>query len=114
MHTIEVRIGKPIFACRSIAYPLWKRIEDVVGALFGILFFLPLAPFVITAVKLEYPRESVFVRLPRVSEGRIIWVYKFRNMIPGADDMKKYLLHLNERTDGPFFKMSCDPRVTPV
>ncbi|HEY4497028.1 MAG TPA: sugar transferase [Candidatus Paceibacterota bacterium] len=95
-------------------YPLWKRIEDILGALAGMLLILPLAPFIILAIKLEHPEASFIVRLPRISEGRIIYVYKFRNMVPEADKMKDGLRHLNERNDGPFFKIANDPRVTKV
>lgn len=88
--------------------------EDILGSTFGILLISPILPFIVLAIKLEYPREKTLVKLKRVSEGKIIEVYKFRNMIPNADKIKKDLLHLNERTDGPFFKISRDPRVTRV
>lgn len=95
-------------------YPFWKRFEDIFGAICGLILFAPLAPFVILAIKFEFPRAPFLVKLPRVSEGRIVNVYKFRNMVPDADKMKDGLRHLNERTDGPFFKISKDPRVTRV
>lgn len=53
----------------------------------------------------------LFVRLERVSEGRTIYVLKFRTMVRGAHAMKKNLAHLNERHDGPLFKISHDPRL---
>lgn len=95
-------------------YPWWKRIEDVVGSVIALIVILPLLPIIATAVKLEYPKEKIFVKLSRISEGRIVYVYKFRNMIPGADKMKPSLKRLNERSDGPFFKIKDDPRVTLV
>lgn len=98
----------------NLYYPVWKRIEDIIGAILAGTILLPVWPFVALAVKLEFPKEKVLVKLPRVSEGRIIYVYKFRNMIPGADKLKPSLMHLNQRTDGPFFKMKHDPRVTRV
>ena len=97
-----------------VKYPFWKCVEDILGALLGFLLILPLLPFIIIAIKLEYPKEPVFVKLPRVSGGRVINVYKFRNMVPNAERLKKDLLHLNERKDGPFFKIAKDPRVTRV
>ena len=54
------------------------------------------------------------VKLSRVSEGREILVYKFRSMVKDARDKKKDLVHLNERQDGPFFKIKQDPRITRV
>ncbi len=98
----------------SVDYPRWKRIEDIVGASIGIMVVSPFVPFIVLAIKLEYPGEPVLVKLPRVSGGKVINVFKFRNMIPDAHKMKDSLLHLNERKDGPFFKIKNDPRVTRV
>lgn len=90
-----------------------KRVFDIVGAIFGLMFIIPFAPFIALAIVLEsgFP---VLVRLDRISEGKIIKVYKFRSMIRGAHAKKKELLHLNERKDGAFFKIKHDPRLTKV
>ncbi len=111
---IVAQINRIMSRRESVSYPLWKRIEDIAGAILTTMVVGPILPFVALAVKLEYPKEPILVKLPRVSEGRIIYVYKFRGMIPGADKMKPGLMHLNERTDGPFFKIRHDPRVTRV
>lgn len=70
-------------------------------------------PFVALAIVGEsgFP---IIVALPRVSKGRRIYVYKFRSMIKNAHILKKQLAHLNERTDGPLFKIKNDPRLTKV
>lgn len=94
-------------------YPIWKRSLDIFGSLFGLLFMVLLFPFIYIAIKLD-DMGPVFVRLPRVSEGEEIMVYKFRSMVVGAHGQKKDLRHLNERTDGPFFKIKHDPRITQV
>lgn len=90
-----------------------RRIFDVVGASIGLLFSLPLWPIIALAIKAE-SRGAVLVKLARVSEGRTIFVYKFRSMVNGAHARKPALAHLNERTDGPLFKMKNDPRLTRV
>ena len=95
-------------------YPAWKRVEDIIGAILAGTVLSPIWLLVILAVKLEFPKEPALVKLARLSEGRIIYVYKFRGMIPSADKLKSSLAHLNERTDGPFFKIRHDPRVTRV
>lgn len=41
-------------------------------------------------------------------------LYKFRSMIDGAQTQKASLQHLNQRTDGPFFKIENDPRITRI
>ena len=93
-------------------YPIWKRLLDIAGAAAGLLLITPFTPFIALAIKLDSQGE-IFIRLPRVSEGKIIKVYKFRSMVKGAHKMKINLLELNER-DGYFFKMKNDPRVTRV
>src|SRR3989344_7194943 len=90
-----------------------KRILDIVGAVLGLLVIAPLVPFIALAIKLE-SRGPVLVKLARVSGGKIIYVYKFRSMIEGAHGLKIQLASLNERTDGPFFKLKKDPRITKI
>ena len=94
-------------------YPLWKRIFDVVVAIMGLVLIFPLTPLILIAIKLE-SRGPVIVKLERISEGRRIRVYKFRSMVKDADSMKESLAHLNERKDGPLFKIKHDPRLTKV
>ena len=94
-------------------YPIWKRFLDISGSIIGVTITLPLLPFIFLAVKID-DGGTVIVKLPRVSEGREILVYKFRSMVKDARDKKKDLVHLNERQDGPFFKIKQDPRITRV
>lgn len=90
-----------------------KRPFDIAGALFGLIFIAPFTPFIALAIVLENG-GPVFVKLPRVSRGNIISIYKFRTMVPNAHRMRVHFAHKNERTDGPFFKMKKDPRLTKV
>ena len=94
-------------------YPIWKRALDIFGACTGLILLIPFIPFIALAIKLQ-DGGPVLVKLPRVSEGKEILVYKFRSMVTDAMARKKDLRHLNERKDGPFFKIRHDPRVTPV
>lgn len=90
-----------------------KRILDVLGASIGLLLMAPVVPLIALAIKLD-SAGPVFVRLPRVSGGREIFILKFRSMVDGAHAMRPQLAHLNERRDGPFFKIRNDPRLTAV
>ncbi len=90
-----------------------KRLFDIIGSLCGLLFILPFTPFIVLAIVLE-TGWPVFIKLDRVSGGKVIKVYKFRSMVHGAHATKKNLFHLNERNDGPFFKIKDDPRLTRV
>lgn len=88
-----------------------KRILDITGASLGLLAVSPFVPFIAAAILWESP-GPVVVKLSRVSRGKVIKVYKFRSMVHGAHAMKPDLSHLNERRDGPFFKIRDDPRLT--
>ena len=88
-----------------------KRLTDVTGAILGLFSVSPIIPFIALAIKLESP-GPILVKLERISSGKTIKIFKFRSMINGAEKMKSSLLHLNERNDGPFFKIKHDPRLT--
>ena len=78
-----------------------------------VLGILPFLPLIALAIKID-SRGPILVKCKRVSGGREIRAYKFRSMILGAENRKKELEHLNDRKDGPFFKIKRDPRVTRV
>lgn len=86
---------------------------DFLGATLGLILLAPFLPFLALVIKLD-SRGPVLVKLNRVSGGKIVPVYKFRSMVTNAHWAKPVLLYCNERLDGPFFKMSNDPRVTRV
>lgn len=88
-----------------------KRVFDLVLASVAILLLWPLMLVIAVAVKLE-SRGPVIYRSLRVGKwGAPFVCYKFRTMVPAANQLRKKLLHLNER-GGPFFKIADDPRVT--
>lgn len=90
-----------------------KSVIDFIGSAIGLLITAPLFPIIALTIKLESP-GPVFVQLDRISAGKTVKVYKFRSMIDGAHALKPQLQHLNERRDGPFFKIKNDPRLTRV
>jgi len=112
----ETLAGVPIIVIQKTALNGWgrvvKRIADLIGGFFILIFFSPLFALVAVIIKMDSP-GPVFVKLPRVGErGRKIGIYKFRSMVKGASRMKKDLFKYNERKDGPLFKMKNDPRIT--
>jgi lipopolysaccharide/colanic/teichoic acid biosynthesis glycosyltransferase len=90
-----------------------KRLIDIIGSLIGLILLSPFVPIIALAIKIN-SKGSVFVKLNRISKGKNIKAYKFRSMINNAQATKNELLHLNERKDGPFFKIKNDPRITKI
>lgn len=89
----------------------FKRAIDILSSVFALIFLSPVMAVVAAAIKLDSP-GPVFYRSTRVGKkGRTFICHKFRSMVTNADDMKDQVRHLNER-EGPFFKVTNDPRIT--
>ena len=90
-----------------------KRALDFTLALTALaLLALPLA-FVALLVRLTSRGPAIFRQVRCGLNGRRFTFYKLRSMCHDAEAKKAELVPLNER-DGPVFKMSNDPRLTPI
>jgi exopolysaccharide biosynthesis polyprenyl glycosylphosphotransferase len=90
-----------------------KRTVDIIGSLAGILLFLPLAVVISVAIKFTSPGPIVFRQVRSGRRGRRFTILKFRSMVANAPDLHADLADKNEMK-GPAFKLSQDPRVTPL
>jgi len=90
-----------------------KRAFDILGSFILLIFLLPLLLLLALLVKLS-SRGPVFYAWKVVGRnGKPFTGYKFRSMVVDADQLKSALLAKNEMT-GPVFKLTNDPRITPV
>jgi len=90
-----------------------KRVLDVLVAGAALVVAFPLLVSIGVAVKLTSP-GPVFYPWQVVGLGGVPFLsYKFRSMYENADQRKAQLLARNEMS-GPVFKISNDPRVTPL
>jgi exopolysaccharide biosynthesis polyprenyl glycosylphosphotransferase len=90
-----------------------KRVLDAVLAAFVIVLFSPLLLLVALLVRLTSPGPVLYRQTRCGLGGRRFTLYKFRSMVEGAEEMRSQIAHLNE-VDGPVFKISGDPRCTPL
>jgi len=90
-----------------------KRVLDAAVAAALLLVLSPLFLAVAIGIRLGGPGPVFFVQ-PRVGRNkRLFRMVKFRTMVVGAETRQAELEHLNEAA-GPVFKMTSDPRVTPL
>lgn len=92
-----------------------KRLFDILIALIGCLFLLPIILIVKISYLLHKDFDSIFFRQKRIGKnGKEFNLYKFRSMVPNADEVLKELLkdpkykeewNLNQ-------KFEHDPRIT--
>lgn len=95
-------------------YSFFKRFFDILISF--ITLSVLLVPMLILAliIVIESPGASPIYVQERVGKnGKRFKFYKFRSMIPNADEMLDSLLDQNEM-DGPAFKIKNDPRITKV
>ncbi|MBC1358053.1 sugar transferase [Listeria booriae] len=93
-------------------YPLVKRSMDVLGASVGLLLLSPLFILLFMMIKISDFRAPVFFKQERIGKnGTRFMMYKFRTMIPNAEEKLAELLQFNE-VEGAMFKMKHDPRIT--
>lgn len=91
-----------------------RRVQDVVLSLIAMAALWPFMLIVALAIVIESPGASPIFKQKRVGrDGKEFMFYKFRSMIPGAEDRLGELLSENEM-QGPVFKMRNDPRITRV
>lgn len=92
-----------------------KRLIDLTLAIILAIVFLPIWMLIPLLVRLDSP-GPIFYRHKRIGKGgREFWLYKFRSMVQGADDIlfkkDKRLLRQFKRGD---WKLANDPRITPL
>lgn len=110
--------GRPVLVFRTTPEASWqsvlKQLIDFVGALAllvitGPLLLLPIA----LLIRLTSPGPILFRQQRSGLNGRPFTIFKFRTMVTDAEQRKHELQAMNEMT-GPVFKMTADPRITPI
>jgi exopolysaccharide biosynthesis polyprenyl glycosylphosphotransferase len=119
IHTLE---GIPLLGMPSLhlsrSARLLKRTMDVGLAAAGLVFLAPLFGVIACLIKLD-SSAPVFFRQDRIgSGGNLFRIFKFRTMVPDAEEQKTELAHLNKHarpgSDARMFKIPDDPRITRI
>ena len=92
-----------------------KRTFDVICSIIALIFLIPLMAIVKLANLITGDTSSIFYRQKRVGKnGKLIYIYKFRSMVPNADQILKEMLkdpkYKKEWDENQKFEN--DPRIT--
>lgn len=94
-------------------YLFSKRTLDIIASLIGLIMLSPLILVIGILIRIESKGPIIFSQKRIGLNGRKFQMYKFRSMVPNAEELKKKLLGQNEMS-GPMFKMKEDPRITKI
>ncbi len=107
--------GIPLLSFEPVAREegalLAKRIFDLVVTLAAMPIILPFMAIVAVAIKLDSKGPILFTQDRIGLHKRPFKMFKFRSMVPDAEQRMAEIEHMNE-ADGPNFKIENDPRIT--
>ena len=117
--TLDDFYGRPVLVFRSAPEASWQGIikqgMDFTGALIAVLLLtiIPVLPLIALIIKLTSRGPVFFKQMRSGLNGAPFTIFKVRTMVTNAEQLKHELAAMNEMT-GPVFKVTSDPRVTPV
>ncbi|HEV2070520.1 MAG TPA: sugar transferase [Acidimicrobiales bacterium] len=107
----------PVLEVQAVRRQGWravaKRAFDVAVAGTILVVAAPVMAIVAVAVRVTSPGPVLFRQQRLGHQGQLFEMVKFRTMVANAEELLMDLTADNE-ADGPLFKMSSDPRVTPL
>ena len=99
-------------------YKVIKRLFDIFFALLGLIALIPITVIVKLVTLLSGDTKSIFYSQTRIGkDGKEFKLYKFRSMIPNADEVLKKYLKENMKAAQEYRKykkLTNDPRITKI
>ena len=102
--------------CKKMIYFFIKRIFDIFCSLIGIMLLIPISLLVKIVYICTGDFHSIFYRHKRLGKnGKFIRIFKFRTMVPNADEILRDWLKNNPEKREEYLrdrKIDNDPRIT--
>jgi len=115
--SLDELLGRPLLIFRTTPEASWrivvKQVMDVAGSFLLLVLGSPVFLGLALLIKLTSPGPILFCQQRSGLNGRPFTIFKFRTMVTNAEQFQHELSAMNEMT-GPVFKVTNDPRVTPV
>lgn len=116
---VIIAVERPIINVKSdYLYHFVKRGFDIVVALIACIFLVPLTILIKIATLLSKDTKSIFFTQERIGkDGKLFKFYKFRSMVPNADEILFKTLEMDKLAAEEYKlnkKLKNDPRITKV
>lgn len=109
--------SKSIVKMDKVKSLILYRLFDIVFSIFAIVLFMPIMLLVAILIKINSPEGSILFKQKRLGlNGKLFNVYKFRTMIPNAEEKLKKMLDENSNLNEEYIrfrKLKNDPRIIP-
>ena len=103
---------------RKISYLVIKRIFDILISIIGLILLIPIALIIKVAYMCTGDFTSIFFVQERIGKnGKLFKFFKFRSMVPNADEILFRTMELDEIVAAEYSKnkkLKDDPRVTKI
>ena len=103
---------------RKISYLVIKRIFDILISIIGLILLIPIALVIKIAYMFTGDFTSIFFVQERIGKnGKLFKFFKFRSMVPNADEVLFRTMELDEIIAAEYNKnkkLKNDPRVTKI
>ena len=106
------------YKVKRIIYLSTKRIVDILFSLIGLLFLIPISIIIKICYMVTGDFTSIFFVQDRIGKnGKHFKFFKFRSMVPNADEILFRTLEMDkilEEEYTKYKKLKKDPRITPI
>jgi exopolysaccharide biosynthesis polyprenyl glycosylphosphotransferase len=110
-------LGQPLLVFRTTPEASWqsfaKQLMDLSGSFVLLLILSPVFLIIAATIKFTTPGPVFFRQQRSGINGTPFTIYKFRTMVTNAEQFQHELAAMNEMS-GPVFKVTNDPRITPI
>ena len=111
----EVLVAKTVhsISIRKTMFLTCKRTFDIFCSLIGLIMLLPISLIIKICYMVTGDFKSIFYTQKRIGKnGKFIYIYKFRSMVPNADEVLKDPKYKKEWDKNQ--KLDDDPRITKI
>ncbi len=114
---LEIVSGETVNMKESI-YNVFKRFIDIICAVIGCLLLVPISLLIKVSYLINKDFDSIFFTQERIGKnGQLFKFYKFRTMVPNADEILYKTLEIDKVAAAEYSKnkkLKHDPRITKV